>query len=85
MSFAGNLGRRMCLRAMTEHGKSEEYRKMAAECLQRAKQAASLCDSAFLLDLAFRWQMLAQGAVLNRQTVTDFASRQDDNSPSLPH
>jgi hypothetical protein len=46
--------------------KSNEYRQMAAECLRRAKRAGNIDDTAFLLELAYRWHMLAQDVVPDR-------------------
>ena len=70
---------------MTDHEKSEEYRKMAADCLQLAKRAVTPADTAFLLDLAFRWQMLAQGTISDLQEASRIAFRLDDGPSSASH
>ena len=50
---------------------------MAASCLRLAKRADNAADSAFLLDLAFRWHMLAQGTILDLPTAHDIAQALD--------
>jgi hypothetical protein len=66
--------RRLRSRGMIDdQKKSDEYRITAAACLEHAKLAANPSDSAFLLDLAFRWHMLAKGAVIDFSTVKNAA------------
>jgi hypothetical protein len=76
---------------MVDPEKSEEYRRMAAECLLQSKRAENVADAAFLLDLAYRWHMLAQGIVTpngSRLTLpeplsshTDLASQVSSRQP----
>jgi hypothetical protein len=84
-SFWGTFGRRVRFGVVTEHEKSEEYREMAAECLQLAKRTSAPADSAFLLDLAFRWHMLAQNMSVDLQKAEDAAPRPDGGSSSPLH
>ena len=74
--------------------KSSLYRQKAAESLRLAKSTADADDSAYLLDRAFRWRMLAQNATSGANSERragasgpgpgDSFSAQDPLESSLP-